>query len=61
MIDYEYVKDFWDYLEFYAEEDEDGYDGVHDGGIKGIKPDAPENAKKAYQEHLKELNKDVKI
>lgn len=50
------VKDFWDYLECYPFEGEPGYDGIHNGGIKGIAEDAPEQAKKAfvaYQEQLK--------
>ncbi len=41
---------FEEYLEYYPEADEEGYDGVHFGGIKGLRPDAPESAKKAYAE-----------
>lgn len=48
---------FWDYLIFYPCEDESGYDGIHDGGIKKIKDDAPEQAKKAYENYLKEQEK----
>ena len=33
MIDYEQVKDFWDYIEYYPDEDEEGFDGIHYGGI----------------------------
>ena len=33
--------------------EEDGYDGIHFGGIKGIRSDAPESAKKAYAEWVK--------
>ena len=47
---------FWNYLVFFPYEDEQGYDGVHDGGIKCIKDNAPEWAKKAYVEYLKEQN-----
>lgn len=47
------IKEFWDYLEFYPEEDEEGYDGIHDGGIKGIKNNAPEPAKKQFAEYQK--------
>lgn len=46
------VKDFWDYLLFYPEEDEEGYDGVHNGGIKGIRTDAPAEAVKAYERYV---------
>ncbi|MCI6929367.1 MAG: hypothetical protein MR759_08825 [Ruminococcus sp.] len=45
---------FWNYLVFFPYEDEQGYDGVHDGGIKCIKDNAPEWAKKAYVEYLNE-------
>lgn len=54
------VKAFWDYLEFYPEEDEPDYDGIHDGGIKGIREDAPKAAKEAYLEYVKQQG-DAKI
>lgn len=46
------VDKFFDYLEFYAEEGEEGYYGVHDGGWKGLREDAPEEAKKQYEEYM---------
>ena len=49
-VSWDMVKDFHDYLEYYPCDDEEGYDGIHDGGIKGIRSDAPESAKKAYAE-----------
>lgn len=52
-LDFDDVKEFWDFLEFYPEEDEEGYDGVHGGGIKGIKDDAPDSAKKQFAEYQK--------
>lgn len=52
-VPYDMVKDFWDYLLFYPEEDEEGFDGVHDGGIKGIKDNAPDEAVEAYGKYLK--------
>ena len=52
-IEYEKVQLFWDYLLFYPESDEEGYDGIHDGGIKDISDDAPEEAKKQFAEYLK--------
>lgn len=52
-ISFEMVKDFWDYAEFYPDEDEEGYDGVHNGGIKGLCPGAPEKAVKAYEKYKK--------
>jgi len=45
---------FWDYLKYYPDEDEDGFDGVHYGGIKGISDDAPEEAKKVFAAYQKE-------
>lgn len=47
-----FLKKFWQYLVFYPESDEPDYDGEHDGGIKDIREDAPESAKKAYAEFL---------
>lgn len=57
MESWEDVKSFWNYLEFYPEEDEEGFDGIHSGGIKGIREDAPEEAKKAYKEYVKKKEK----
>lgn len=43
-----------DYLEYYPDEGEEGFDGVHFGGIKGISPDAPEKEKAAFRLFQKE-------
>ena len=43
---------FWDYLIFYPDEDEEGFDGEHYGGIKGISNDAPDEAKKAFYQYM---------
>ena len=48
------VDKFIDYLEYYPGSDEEGYDGIHDGGWKGLSPDAPEEAKKQYAEFMEE-------
>lgn len=61
MISWDEVKDFWDYIEYYPESDEEGYDGEHDGGIKGVRDDAPEEAKKAYRKYLAKNKEGVKI
>lgn len=61
MENWDNVKVFWDHLEFYPEEDEPGYDGIHDGGVKGISEDAPKAAKEAYKEYVKQREKDIKI
>lgn len=51
MIEWEKVKDFWDFVEFYPDEDEEGFDGVHFGGIKGLRKNAPDSAKKAFEKY----------
>lgn len=48
---------FWDYLIFYPEEDEEGFDGIHYGGIKGIQDNAPQVAKEAYAKYWEEQEK----
>lgn len=45
---------FWKYLEYYPDEDEENFDGVHYGGIKGIKSDAPDHVKEEYKAWLKQ-------
>ena len=52
-IAWDEVKGFREYLEIYPMEDEPGYDGIHDGGIRGISDSAPDSAKKAYAEYEK--------
>ena len=56
MLNWNKVKAFWDYIEYYPNEDEDGYDGIHSGGIKGIREDAPQEAKQSFNEFVKEVN-----
>lgn len=53
MYAWDQVEAFWNYLEFYPYDDDPDYDGIHSGGIKGIKPDAPETAKVAFEEFQK--------
>ncbi len=53
----ELISKFSDFLEQYPCEDEPGYDGVHDGGIIGIREDAPESAKKAFAEYQNLMEK----
>ena len=49
-------------LLFYPEEDEPNYDGIHNGGIKGISQDAPKAAKEAYNEYVKrQRDTDIKV
>lgn len=47
-------ENFDDYVEYYPYEDEPGYDGKHDGGIKGLKPGAPKEVRDAYETLMKE-------
>lgn len=41
---------FCDYLEYYPDEDSDDYDGIHNGGWKGVKKGAPPEAMVAFKE-----------
>ena len=60
MEPYGKLAEFWKYIEFYPDEDEPDFDGVHYGGIKGISEDAPESARKAFAEYQKEQERFVK-
>ena len=46
---------FWDYVIFWPEEDDKDFDGIHYGGIKAIRGDAPESAKEAFARYQKEI------
>ena len=47
-------KPIWDdYVELWPEEDDPDYDGVHAGGIKGIRNDAPPEVVEAFKEYLR--------
>lgn len=61
MLTKEELDKFWDYLEFYPEEDEDGFDGVHYGGVKGIRDDAPDEAKRAFAAYTAALASGIKL
>ena len=52
MLTYEDVKGFIDYIEYYPGEDEPGFDGVHYGGFKGLKPGAPDSAVEAWARYV---------
>lgn len=54
-------QEFWQYLDFYPDEDEPGFDGVHYGGIKGIRDDAPETVKEAFREYQKTISEGIKL
>ena len=58
MIDYDTVKDFIDYVEYYPNEDEPGFDGVHYGGMKGLKSGVPESAVTAWNNYI-EMEKEA--
>lgn len=57
MLSFDAVKDFIRYTEDYPSRGEPGFDGVHDGGIKGLKPGAPDSAVKAYKKYQKMMRK----
>lgn len=44
---------WYEYAIYYPGSDEPEYDGIHDGGIKGIRDDAPEIAKKSFEKDMK--------
>lgn len=48
-------QEWLEFAEYYAYADEEGYDGVHNGGVKGMKEDAPEWAKKRYEKYIERL------
>lgn len=52
--------DWMEYAVFYAYADEEDYDGVHNGGLKGMKDDAPEWAKKMYDEFAKKVLRGIR-
>lgn len=45
--------DFEEYLLYYPEEDQPGFDGIHYGGIRGIRENAPESAKAKFAKYQK--------
>lgn len=49
------------YALYYPEEDEDGYDGVHAGGIKGIREDAPDEVKREFKKYNEIISKGIKL
>lgn len=61
MISESQMNMFQEYLEFYPDEDEPGFDGVHYGGIKGIRQDAPEAAKEAFMEYQEAISDGIKV
>ena len=54
MRDSEKMAQFWDYLIFYPEEDEAGFDGVHYGSVKDIKKEVPHFAKEEFALYMEE-------
>lgn len=40
-----------DYMEYWPRRDEEGYDGVHNGGWKWISKDAPPEMKEKFMEY----------
>ncbi|MBO5409480.1 MAG: hypothetical protein J6A61_08815 [Clostridia bacterium] len=48
------------YIVCYPCSDEEGFDGIHDGGWKGVRDDAPDEAKQAFQKFLEEEKENLK-
>lgn len=62
-VSYGELEKFWEYVLFYPDEDETFFDGVHYGGIRGLRKDAPAEAVEAYESYIKqqERNKEQGI
>lgn len=50
-------EEWMQFLVYYPGEDEEGYDGVHDGGIKGVSDNAPAEARKAFDNFMEDREK----
>ena len=48
-----------DYAEFYPHKGEKGYDGVHEGGVKGLRDDTPDEVLKQYKEQEEARKKGI--
>lgn len=46
------------WFEYYPDEDEEDYDGIHNGGVKGLKKNAPKDIRKLYSDIVKAEEKD---
>lgn len=53
MYCYKVNLNWFDYVVFYPEEGEEGYDGIHNGGIKGLRDDTPKRIRKQYERDMK--------
>lgn len=49
------TKELADWIEWYPTEDDEDYDGVHDGGIKGAKKNAPPEIKEEIYIIMKDI------
>lgn len=56
MIEWEIAK----WIEWYPSEGDEGYDGVHDGGIKGAKENAPFEIKKEIDEMKRNIESGIR-
>ncbi len=52
---------WWDYIIRYPYEDEPDYDGIHDGEIKGLRNDAPEEVKEEFNRYLEIVRSGIKL
>lgn len=49
------------WLEYYPDEDEEGFDGVHYGGVRGLKKDAPADMCNLYNDIVKSEKDGLKV
>ncbi|MCC8196256.1 MAG: hypothetical protein LIO49_05565 [Ruminococcus sp.] len=52
---------WWDYVIWYPCDDDPNYDGIHDGGIKGLRDDAPEEVKEEFNRDMKLERSGIKL
>ncbi|MCD7847530.1 MAG: hypothetical protein LUG49_05840 [Oscillospiraceae bacterium] len=52
---------WWDYAIFYPYDDEPDYDGIHDGEIKGLRDDAPEEVKEEFNRDMELEHNGIKL
>lgn len=53
MISSELYEKLKPWFEYYPDEDEEDFDGIHYGGVKGLKKDTPKDIRKIYNDIMK--------
>lgn len=53
--------DWSEWVEYWPDEDEEGFDGEHYGGIKGLKDGAPSEVVEAYNEYMRAISEGYRL